>query len=83
MRLPGNGADAWPFAWGKGLRFPVTGKIPRFAGRGIFAMGLFGSGDHTRQISLAYWRMVRSEENLPAEATLIRHLRAKPSGSAA
>ena len=29
--------------------------------------------DYTCQISLAYWRMVRSEENLPAEATFIRH----------
>ena len=33
--------------------------------------------DQTRQISLAYWAMVRSEENLPAEATFIKHLRAK------
>ena len=39
--------------------------------------------NHTRQISLAYCRMVRSEENLPAWATFFRHLRAKPSGSAA
>ena len=31
----------------------------------------------TFQISLAYWPMVRSEENLPAEASFIRHLRAK------
>ena len=33
--------------------------------------------NQTFQISLAYWLMVRSEENLPAEATFIRHLRAK------
>ena len=31
----------------------------------------------TFQISLAYWAMVRSEENLPAPATFIRHLRLK------
>ena len=33
--------------------------------------------NYTCQISSAYWRMVRSEENLPAEATFIRHLRPK------
>ena len=31
----------------------------------------------TFQMSLAYWAMVRSEENLPAPATFIRHLRLK------
>ena len=31
------------------------------------------SRGYTCQISWAYWRMVRSEENLPAEATFIRH----------
>ena len=34
------------------------------------------------QISSAYWRMVRSEENLAAEATFIRHLRPKARRSA-
>ena len=37
----------------------------------------------TFQMSRAYCLMVRSEENLPAEAVFIRHLRAKPRGSAA
>ena len=36
---------------------------------------------YTFQISFAYCRMVRSEENLPAQATFIRHLRAKAASS--
>ena len=38
--------------------------------------------DHRFQISFAYWRMVRSEENLPLQATFIRHLRANAVSSA-
>ena len=39
---------------------------------------LFAAAGYTRQISRAYWAMVRSEENFPAAATFFRHFLAKP-----